>query len=43
MPGDPREHWGPLDEDGEFPKELVMNAQREDGFEQNMKVNLLNE
>ena len=32
MPGDPREHWGPLDEDREFPKELVMNAQREDGF-----------
>ena len=43
MPGDQREHWGPLEEEKEFPKELVMNAQREDGFKQNMKVNLLNE
>lgn len=32
MPGDQREHWGPLEEEKEFPKELVMNAQREDGF-----------
>ena len=33
MLSDHRENWGPLEEVGEFPKELAMNAWREDGFD----------
>lgn len=33
MLADHRENWGPLEEVREFPKELAMNAWKEDGFD----------